>query len=235
MEGKSRFELVSLARCAVARQTLGRQRAAIAVARLQHGVISRAQLIAIGFTAAGIDSRVTRGSLRGVHQGVYVLGAVTTALADECAAVLACGPRAYVSHHSAAALFGVLNARREQVQVTVVGRCVRRARIDVHRVARMHEDEVTVRAGIPVTTASRTILDLAAKAVDLEYLLAEAYARSLTTRSKLLSLIVRYPSRPGIRRLRKLLDAEPQRTRSDPERNSSHEPARLRARPAKGR
>jgi predicted transcriptional regulator of viral defense system len=104
-----------------------------------------------------------------VHQGVYVLGAVTTALAEECAAVLACGSRAYVSHRSAAALFGVLNERREKVQVTVVGRCVRRARIDVHRVARMHEDEVTVRAGIPVTTASRTILDLAAEAVDLEY------------------------------------------------------------------
>ncbi|MFL5871668.1 MAG: DUF559 domain-containing protein [Solirubrobacterales bacterium] len=206
-------------RCRIARQKLGRQAAALAVARLQHGVITRAQLRAIGFTDAGIDSRVRRGRLKVAHRGVYVLASMTPELATEMAAVIACGHAAYGSHRSSLVLHGVISERPSAIQVTVVGRQVERPGIETHVVAELRSDETTEVQGIPVTTATRAIFDLAATASDLEHLLAEAYAKRLTNRAKLLALIAKHPSRPGSRNLRELLDAGPRRTRSDPERD----------------
>jgi very-short-patch-repair endonuclease len=190
----------------------------VAVARMQHGVITRAQLTAIGFSEAGIDSRVKRGTLRVVHRGVYLLDSVRPELAIEMAAVLACGEGAFASHYSALMLLGLSSHRPTLPQVSVIGRDIDRRGIETHTVKRIPRDEVTEAHGIPVTTATRTILDLAARSSDLERLLAEAYAKRLTTRSKLITLGARFPSRPGIPKLLQLLDAEPQRTRSNPER-----------------
>ncbi|HTR73749.1 MAG TPA: hypothetical protein VMH33_00645 [Solirubrobacterales bacterium] len=79
------------------------------------------------------------------------------------AAVLAMGPGAYLSHESAAALWG-LAGDRPRVDVNAPrGRQVRpgrRSGIKVHR-CKFAPDEVTVRDGIPASTVARTIFDLA--------------------------------------------------------------------------
>jgi very-short-patch-repair endonuclease len=88
------------------------------------------------------------------------------------AAVLAFGPGAVLSHTSAAAHWGILRGPREldagfapdpasvAVHVTVPGQARSRPGIRVHRSHTLLPSEVTRRAGIPVTTPSRTLTDL---------------------------------------------------------------------------
>ena len=81
------------------------ERALAQLAARQWGVLSRAQLLAIGLGADAIEWRARSGRLHRVHHGVYAVG--HTALRREgrfLAAVLACGPGAVLSHRSAAAL-----------------------------------------------------------------------------------------------------------------------------------
>jgi hypothetical protein len=74
------------------------------------------------------------------------------------AAVLACGEGAALSHFSAAVLWGLLEARGQQIHVTVEGNRACRG-IVVHRSPLVGER--VRRLGIVVTTPARTLLDLA--------------------------------------------------------------------------
>jgi very-short-patch-repair endonuclease len=84
------------------------------------------------------------------------------------AAVLACGPRAALSHTSAAELWGMLRSRPSSqalshdrvTHVTVPGNARHRPGIHVHRSRTLSPHDVTRRLGIPVTTPSRTLTDL---------------------------------------------------------------------------
>jgi very-short-patch-repair endonuclease len=89
--------------------------------------------------------------------------------------------------------------------------------VAVHR-ATLADHEIRERQGIPVTAPIRTIMDLAARCTDseLEAAVAESFALRLTNRGAILRSLV--PGRRGARRLRRLLDAGPKRTRSSPER-----------------
>jgi predicted transcriptional regulator of viral defense system len=82
--------------------------AAIArIAARQHGVISSPQLNACGIDASGIRRRRTAGRLHPIHRGVYAVGQPNIGNEGRwVAAVLAIGPRAVLSHRSAAALWG---------------------------------------------------------------------------------------------------------------------------------
>jgi very-short-patch-repair endonuclease len=75
------------------------------------------------------------------------------------AAVLACGPDAVLSHISAGALWQLL-PQRGFVHVTVPRNGRSRPGIRVHRSTTLFPSGVTRRAGIPVTTPSRTLTDL---------------------------------------------------------------------------
>jgi very-short-patch-repair endonuclease len=78
------------------------------------------------------------------------------------AAVLACGPDAALSHRSAAALWGLAQASGARVDVTTPRRSGSlRPGIRLHRVRKMHPQDLAVRDGIPVTSVARTLLDLA--------------------------------------------------------------------------
>lgn len=125
----------------------------------QHGVVSRAQLAAVGLTRSQIGGRVRKGWLHRVHEGVYAVGHISlTRNGQFMAAVLACGEGAAVSHFSAAALWGLLEARGQQIHVTVEGNRVCRG-IVVHRSPL--QGERLRRLGIVVTTPARTLVDLA--------------------------------------------------------------------------
>lgn len=60
-----------------------------ALAVKQHGIVSRAQLLLAGVSGDAIRSRVARGWLRRLHQGVYGVGPVPGPRGREVAAVLA--------------------------------------------------------------------------------------------------------------------------------------------------
>jgi hypothetical protein len=148
------------------RQKLVRPLAGGALAKLavrQHGVVSRAQLLGLGFDDAAIGRWVRAGHLHRVHRGVYAVGhQKLTREGRYMAAVLACGDGAALSHFAAAALWQILPERGPRVDVTVPtsgGRHGHRLVI-VHRGALATSERAT-KQGIPVTQPSRTLIDLA--------------------------------------------------------------------------
>jgi hypothetical protein len=129
------------------------------LARRQHGVVGRAQLVALGLGTDAIDWRLRKRRLHRVHKGVYAVGHLAlTRNARFMAAVLACGEGAALSHFSAAVLWGLLTAEGQAIHVTVEGNRVCRG-VVVHRSPL--EGERLRRYGIFVTTPARTIVDLA--------------------------------------------------------------------------
>lgn len=135
--------------------------------------------------------------------------------------MLACSPRAVLSHRSAADLWDVVAypAGSGPVHVSVAGRNPGLQQgIRIHRSTSLRRGDVTTRYGIPTTTPDRTLLDLAGELGEreLERAVAEAFALGRTTRAGLLSSLERHPGRPGIGRLRSQLGAQrdPARTRS---------------------
>jgi very-short-patch-repair endonuclease len=78
------------------------------------------------------------------------------------AAVLACGPGTVLSHGSAALHWGLPWRETQRIDVTVPtpGGRGRRRLVIVHR-ARLEPGERTTKDGIPVTSPSRTLIDLA--------------------------------------------------------------------------
>ncbi|MFZ0041381.1 MAG: type IV toxin-antitoxin system AbiEi family antitoxin domain-containing protein, partial [Solirubrobacteraceae bacterium] len=70
-------------------------RAVLAFAQSQHGVVTRSQLDALGIGRHALAQRLEAGRLHRVHQGVYALGRPQlTPNGHRLAAVLACGPSA---------------------------------------------------------------------------------------------------------------------------------------------
>lgn len=132
------------------------------IAERQHGVVARRQLLAIGLSADAIDRRLALGRLHAVHRGVFAVG--HTVLSREgrwLAAVLAAGDGAVLSHQSAAALWGMRPTTRPRIDVTTPRRRRSNARVQAHHAA-LEAEEVALRDGIPVTSPTRTLADLAA-------------------------------------------------------------------------
>jgi predicted transcriptional regulator of viral defense system len=110
-----------------------------------------------------ITSRLRAGRLHRVHRGVYAVGCDLRTLRGRfMAAVLACPEPAFLSHLSAAALWGLLRWEERHPEVTVAGWATgRRAGLRVHRARTLDLRDVTRRDAIPVTTPARTLVDLA--------------------------------------------------------------------------
>lgn len=187
-------------------ETRDRERRIARLAGRQHGVVARRQLVAVGFSHRAIDRRIERGRLHLVHRGVYAVGhRLTTVRGRWMAAVLAAGPGAALSHLAAAALWDLVRYSGLP-HVTVPGRAGQRPGLCVHY-GRIGPDEVTTRAGIPVTTLARTLLDLAAVLSPQRFAaaIAEAERRRLADSPSLPELLERYPGRRGIRAVRAAL------------------------------
>jgi hypothetical protein len=133
------------------------------LAERQHGVVSLAQLQLLGLSKAAVSKRTKSGRLTRIHRGVYAVGhARLTAHGRWMAAVLAYGPRAVLSHRSAAALHGIRPTNRSNAEVTLPSQsATSRPGIDVHRSATLQPADVTEVDGIPCTSVARTLLDLA--------------------------------------------------------------------------
>src|SRR4051812_33547240 len=195
-----------------------------ALAARQHGVVSRAQLAALGLGAGAIKHRLALGRLHPLYRGVYAVG--HRSLRPEAwwlAAVLAAGPDAVLSHRSAAALWGMRGTRRGVVETPAPRKLRAGGGLEAPRVA-LAADDVTVEDGIPVTTPARTLFDLAAvvTAAQLEHAFNEAEYRRLTSPVSLDALLARYPGRRGTQAIRRVLDNHRKngetRTRSELER-----------------
>jgi very-short-patch-repair endonuclease len=140
-----------------------------ALAKRQHGLVSWAQLLALGLSAQAVHRRVCAGRLHVIYRGVYAVGhPVLTLEGRWMAAVLACGEGAVLSHGSAAAAWDLRPLGAGAIHVTVpstAGRS-RRTGLRLHRSRTLAPDDTTTHRAIPITTPARTIIDLARTLTD---------------------------------------------------------------------
>ncbi|HEV3387905.1 MAG TPA: type IV toxin-antitoxin system AbiEi family antitoxin domain-containing protein, partial [Solirubrobacteraceae bacterium] len=135
-------------------------KAIAALARTQHGYITRQQLLDLGLGPRAIEYRVAIGRLIPVYRGVYAVGHVPLGMeARAHAAVLACGTGAVLSHGSAASLWKYVRDWSTPLEVTAKSDR-RRPGITVHRATSLTRRDVTQQLGIPVTSPARTVLDM---------------------------------------------------------------------------
>ena len=183
-------------------------RAFWALVKRQHGVISRRQLFALGLSRHAINHRIHRGRLHPIYPGVYSVGRPDLSRRGHwMAAVLACGPAAFLSHNSAAALYGIRLSRAHEIDV--VTRTVHRhPGIRIHRRKNIPPGDVTTYDGIPVTTPVCTLIDLAADLPrnELEAALNEADLRGLIDLERLRAELEATPCRPGLAKLKRTID-----------------------------
>lgn len=176
----------------------------------QHGVVARQQLLELGLSSRAIERRVARGRLHPVMRGIYAVGRPDLSQRGRwMAAVLSCGPRALLSHRSAAALWGFADEIGRRIDVTVSGTSDRRRPgIHLYRRVAIHPSDRREHDGIPVTSPIRTLLDLAARQtrVSLERAVNEADKRDLVDPETLRTALDRYRGERGVARLRTLLD-----------------------------
>lgn len=179
------------------------------LARGQHGVVSRRQLLDLGLSRRAIQHRLARGRLHLVSSGVYAVGRPDlTQEGRWTAALLASGPGAMLSHRSAAALWGIGDEGGE-IEVTVrTASPRRRTGIRVYRRPTLADRDVTEHDGIAVTGLVRTFVDLASiqKPRIVERSVNEADRLGLIDPPTLRHELQPYRCEPGVRPLRALLD-----------------------------
>lgn len=131
------------------------------LARRQHGIVTSAQLGALGLGARAAQKRAEAGRLHRLHPGVYAVGHTSLTMdGRRLAAVLAAGPHAALSHRSAAVVWDLRRGPETRIELSTSdrGRTAPRG-TTLHRVR--GPLDCVVRDAIPVTTVARTLLDLA--------------------------------------------------------------------------
>ncbi len=173
------------------------------LAERQHGLVCRRQLLDAGVTDKAIASLVERGWLRPQHRGVFAFaGAPATWDQRLHGAVLLAGDGAAASHSSAATLWQF--AALPYLTLEISSRRDRRVRIEgltVHHVTSLPSEDVTERAGIPVTTFERTLIDCSTvlSQFQLARNLDDGLRRNVASLPRLRELVARGRSGPGRR------------------------------------
>jgi hypothetical protein len=126
------------------------------------------------------------------------------------AAVWACGARSWLSYASAGAFYTIYRERKLGWDVSIYrGHGGRRGAglIRLHHLRTLHPDDVTIKRKVPVTTVSRTLVDLAwvLKPDALERAVHEAEVTRQLDVAAVESVIARMPSRLGVAELQKIL------------------------------
>jgi len=149
---------------ALASATRADERAA-SLASQQHGLITRAQALALGMSRSAIQRRVRAKRWVALRRGVYCFAGVPrTDKRDLMEACLACGEDAVASHFTAGVLWGmdeVWQHRDKHLLVPHQKRRRSRRGMVIHRSHRFGPKDRSVVDGIPVTSPTRTLFDLA--------------------------------------------------------------------------
>ncbi|MGI9020749.1 MAG: DUF559 domain-containing protein [Solirubrobacterales bacterium] len=195
-------------------------------------MVARWQIIDGGYSARQVDRRVHSGALIPVYRGIYRVGhAASPPHAVEAAAILACTPRCdrdrphvgvLLSDRTAGRIWDWPVPHAGGVQVTVVGAPRRGpAGVAVRRIGDLAASEIRRRDGLPVTSPSLTLLDLAGdRGVEVAAALNEARVQRIVADHELRATLDRHPNRRGAGPLRRLLASErgPTITHSEAER-----------------
>ena len=170
------------------------QRIRTLVEELGRRIVTTKELKGVRATRKTIATRLERGTLRRIHDGVYLVGAGELSWQEEIlAGVLAGGDTARASHFSALRLFELGNYQSGRVHVTVAYATTLQADdVIAHRTRRSVRS--TVVDGVPVVCVEEGLLGAAPKLStrELHRLLTAAWRRRLTTPRKLLLHLERH-------------------------------------------
>jgi very-short-patch-repair endonuclease len=178
--------------------------------RRQHGVVTRRQLLALGMSPGTIRARLRQRRLHLLWRGVYAVGRPDVdRLGLLMAATLACGPDARLSHRTAAELWRIRREAPGPVDVSVPRTTLHQ--LDGIRLHRRAKQGVTrIVKGIPVGDPVSVLIDLATCLPDdeVEDAVNEADRLDLIRTYRLRPALDRVPKRPGLSRLKAILDAQ---------------------------
>lgn len=170
-------------------ETKARKLAAVrSLARNQHGVVTRDQALASGFSVSSIARAVERREWQRLYPGIFIVDpAVDPVRARMMGAVLRAAGRTWISHRSAAALWGIEIPTPLWPDVTTTAN-LRGGRATVRCVSSMSPADTSTRFGIPVTSPERTLVDLGAvlSTARLENVVVDALQKGLAERPRLL-------------------------------------------------
>ena len=199
-----------------------RDREVARIAARQHTIVSAEQLYARGISKRAIEYRLVSKRLRIVYRGVYTVApGDLPLLALEQAALLASGERSFISHRSAAFVWGLCKAPPARVEVSVVGRsCVSREDIRVHRLQSIDRREIRRHEGLWVSSPARVCLEVAATSPsDVVGLIDAGLGNRRLKQRDLRAVVSRHRGDRGVARLAAILGDESAMTitRSDAE------------------
>jgi predicted transcriptional regulator of viral defense system len=157
----------------------------------QAGYFTAAQARRVGFSWERLSNNVKSGKFQRAAPGLYRLVQFpASAHEDLMVAWLIAGANATISHESALAFYELSDVLPAEVHVTVPRTAShRRANIRQHT-NRLAPDEITRRGGLQVTTAARTIADVASRGLAEEQVsqaIQEALQRGLVSQEELLT------------------------------------------------
>ena len=167
-------------------------------AALHHGVFTRTEAKALGVSDRAVDHRAAAGRYDRVEPGVYAIaGAPRTMLQRIAAAVASFPALAAASQQTAAELWGLTNRGIRTIEVvTTRWDRVHRPALTVHESLDLIAEDVTERAGVPITSPARTVVDLGASNKWLvESALEEGIRRSLFTQQDVEAFVARVARR----------------------------------------
>jgi hypothetical protein len=175
----------------------------------QAGVVTHRQLRELGLSAEAIKVRRRRRGLVDLHRGVYAVGHDRLGVVGRrLAAVWAYGPRAVLSHRSAAAAWNLAGGGSSRIDVTIRARsATRRDGTGPHLTTRGVEQ--TRLDLLPIATPARTLLDPAGVVAPhrLDAALKQADLLGLFDLAALRAVAAAHPRHRGRRRLVAALDA----------------------------
>jgi very-short-patch-repair endonuclease len=177
--------------------------------RRQLGAATRGQLLELGMAPGMIRTRLESGRLHRLWPGTYAVGRPDLdRLGRLMAATLACGPDARLSHRSAAELWRIAPKAAGPIDVSVASGFRRLAGIRLHR--RSDHGTTRIVKGIPVGDPVSVLVDLATCLSDdeVEDAVNEADRLDLIRTHHLRAALDEEPRRPGVGRLKKILDSQ---------------------------
>jgi hypothetical protein len=176
----------------------------------QGGAVRLEQALEFGMTRDQVKHRLRTGRWSALVRGSYLVAPMITA-EDYLRAAVASLPNAVVSHEAAAELHGLSYVKRGLATVMVYSQTTHEfPGVTIRRSHDLAPDHLFVRNGLPVTTAPRTIVDLAAVVSrrNLAAILDDAVAAKLTAVPSVASVAeaVGRSGKPGTKNLRSVLE-----------------------------
>ena len=186
------------------------------LAARQRGLVTREQLREHELSDRQVERLISKGWLQRVYPNVYAVGhGHLSDRAHLLAALLSLGSRAFLSHRTAAAVWGLRAVNLHDIEVTVPGTGgLRRVRMTVHRsTTEPHVDEVRSHGELRLSSVPRMLVELASreKPAELTRLVTVAVQKRLLAldrqdgRAALEAVLTRHRRRPGMAKLTAVL------------------------------